>query len=161
MFKSVLALVALSSSVAMADLRQGQKIGGGFTVMQIQECQPQGPIAVLPSNPRSPHFDDFAREYSPIAPPVDLAWSCGTKMAVGAGLKATSITFHMIGMCSLPVNPGVTVVMEASGLMLNIVDFGISYIPCEEDQQAKAEEFCRLLEAQGIACDPSKAVFQN
>jgi hypothetical protein len=105
MFKSILALAVFSSSLAMADgiagLTTGEKIGGGFTVVKIQECNPSGPIAVLPTNPRSPHFNDFARELAPIAPPVDLAWQCGTKTAVSAGLKASSITFHTIGLCSL------------------------------------------------------------
>lgn len=149
--------LCLAPSLAFADgLRSGERYGE-FTVMNIQDCRP-GAIAALPEE----GFGGIAAlRANPMDPTFAMAWQCGTKLAVQGGLRATSIVFHTIGLCSIPVNPAVTAVMEAGGGILNVVDFGVSFVPCEEDPHKKAHEFCKMMRAQGYQCDPAKAVFEE
>ena len=135
---------------AFAELRVGEQYGN-YTVTKIEECvMGSQPIAMLPYS---------INEYG--SDPLMASWSCDTKFVVEAGLATSAITFYGIGYGSTFVNPAVGAVFNGAGLAVTVVEFGVHLIPCEEDPKKRAEEFCKMLRAQGYECDPDKAEFEE
>jgi len=85
-------------------------------------------------------------------------WSCRQRLAIKAGLEATSIT---LGICAIgtPFMPLQARAGFAMGtLALNVANFVIDKIPCDsaEDTRKIAADVCVMLQKQGMKCDVSK-----
>ncbi len=83
--------------------------------------------------------------------------TCQTKKGIQAGLKATSVALLTVttACVNAPIPVQAKAILAGSGLMVGVVDMVVNFIPCSDlvDKRKQAEQFCKMLQAQGFACD--------